>query len=55
MGQTIETSKYNMQYIATVFFTGLIITLLLCTAMFFFAKDNLVAGIAILLLPVPVI
>jgi len=55
MGQTIETSKYNRQYYKTVFVTGFIITLLICTAIFFFAKDNMVAGIATLLLPVPVI
>ena len=55
MGQTIETSKYNRQYSKTVFVTGFIITLLICTAIFFFAKDNMVAGIATLLLPVPVI
>jgi len=55
MAQTIETSKYNSQYPTMVFVTGFIITLLLCTAIFFFAKDNLVAGIAVLLIPFPVI
>jgi len=55
MGQTIEITKYNSKYFTTVIVTGLIITLLLCIAMLFFAKDNLMAGVIILLLPVPLI
>lgn len=48
-----EESTFNKQHSLTVLVIGFILTLLICVAIIFFAKDNLILGIAVLILPAP--
>ena len=48
-------SSFNKQYSITVVVITFVLTLLVVTSIFFFAKDNLILGVSILLIPVPLI
>lgn len=55
MSNNPSIDNFNIKYAATVAVVTLFFALLLASAIYFFFRDNLVAGIAVLVLPFPII